>query len=61
MNRQRYPHHRSIRLYGYDYSQEGLYFITICEDKACLSGDIVDAGRIVREEWKDTEVLKHNR
>jgi hypothetical protein len=33
---------RSIRLKGYDYSQEGLYFITICaQDRACLFGHIV--------------------
>ena len=37
-------HRRSIRLKGYDYSQEGLYFITICcEDRACRFGKI-DAG-----------------
>src|SRR5665647_972744 len=35
-------HRRSIRLKGYDYSQEGLYFITICvQDRECLFGDIV--------------------
>jgi putative transposase len=34
-------HRRSIRLKGYDYSQEGLYFITICvQNKECLFGDI---------------------
>lgn len=35
-------HHRhSIRLKGYDYSQEGLYFITICvQNKECLFGNI---------------------
>ena len=34
-------HRRSIRLKGYDYSQEGLYFITICvQDKKCLFGEI---------------------
>jgi len=34
-------HRRSIRLKGYDYSQAGLYFITICvQDKACLFGEI---------------------
>lgn len=34
-------HRRSIRLKGYDYSQAGLYFITICtQDRACLFGDI---------------------
>ena len=35
-------HRRSIRLKGYDYSQEGLYFITICvQDRKCLFGEIV--------------------
>jgi putative transposase len=34
-------HRKSIRLKGYDYSQAGLYFITICcQDKRCLFGDI---------------------
>jgi hypothetical protein len=35
-------HRRSIRLKGYDYSQEGLYFITICvQDGESLFGEIV--------------------
>jgi len=30
-------HRKSIRLKGYDYSQAGLYFITICvKDRECL-------------------------
>lgn len=30
-------HRRSIRLKGYDYSQEGMYFVTICVQKGqCL-------------------------
>jgi REP element-mobilizing transposase RayT len=34
---------RTIRLWGYDYSQSGMYFITICtEDCKCLFGNIVD-------------------
>ena len=35
-------HHRhGIRLKGYDYSQAGLYFITICvQDKKCFFGEI---------------------
>lgn len=35
-------HHRhSIRLQGYDYSQEGLYFVTICtHNMQCLFGEI---------------------
>lgn len=52
-------HRKSIRLKGYDYSQAGLYFITICvQDRLCLFGDIVDGemilndpGRMVENEW----------
>src|SRR5450759_421613 len=52
-------HRKSIRLKGYDYSQAGLYFITICcEDRECLFGDIIDgkmnlndAGIMVKNEW----------
>ena len=51
-------HRRSIRMKGYDYSQAGLYFITICtQNRACLFGKIEngvmilnDAGRMV-EKW----------
>jgi len=53
-------HRRSIRLKGYDYSQAGAYFVTICvQDRACLFGEVVgdqmhlnDAGRIVLAEWE---------
>ena len=52
-------HRRSIRLRGYDYSQKGLYFVTICtQDRLCLFGDIEngemnlnDAGKMVRTIW----------
>ena len=52
-------HRRSIRLKGYDYSQEGMYFITICtQDRECLFGNIVnrkmilnDAGKIADKCW----------
>lgn len=52
-------HHRhSIRLKEYDYSSEGLYFITVCaQDKKCMFGKIIngdmylnEAGRLV-EKW----------
>ena len=54
-------HRRSIRLQGYDYSQEGLYFITICcQDRAHLFGEIVDgemifndAGLQAQKCWQD--------
>jgi len=50
---------RSIRLKEYDYSQAGVYFLTICAHKqACLFGEIVDgkmrsneAGRTVEQCW----------
>ncbi len=52
-------HRRSIRLKGYDYSQAGLYFITICvEKRECLFGTIIngemhlnEAGVMVKTEW----------
>jgi len=53
-------HHRhSIRLKGYDYSQAGLYFVTICcQDRVCRFGKIEngkmilnDAGQMV-EKWR---------
>jgi REP element-mobilizing transposase RayT len=52
-------HRRSIRLKGYDYSQAGLYFITICtQNRECLFGEIRspemilnDAGNIANECW----------
>jgi hypothetical protein len=32
-------HRRSIRLQGYDYSQSGAYFVTICvQGRICLFG-----------------------
>ncbi len=53
-------HRRSIRLKGYDYSQAGFYFVTICCDQQqCLFGDIVDGvmqlnqyGEIVAETYQ---------
>jgi putative transposase len=52
-------HRRSIRLAGYDYSQGGAYFLTICaHERACLFGECVgavvepsDAGAIVTRHW----------
>lgn len=52
-------HRKSIRLKGYDYSQAGLYFITICvQDRKCLFGHIEngemilnDAGKMADNEW----------
>ncbi len=60
-------HRRSIRLQGYDYSQAGLYFLTICtHNRVPLFGKIVDgvmvlnaAGEIVNEEWHKTGHIRH--
>ena len=62
-------HHRhSIRLQGYDYSQTGAYFITICtHDRDCLFGFINDDeitkneyGVIVEREWIKTSAMRLN-
>ncbi|MEJ5348028.1 MAG: transposase [Desulfosoma sp.] len=53
-------HRRSIRLKGYDYTQPGAYFVTICtQDRTCLFGEVVngqmqlnEAGRRVVTEWE---------
>lgn len=67
-NHKGYPNRRSIRLKGYDYSQAGLYFITICvQNRECLFGNIDvgtnpcgcpqmilnDAGNMIETEWKN--------
>jgi REP element-mobilizing transposase RayT len=53
-------HHRqSIRLKGYDYTQTGAYFVTICTyQRNCLFGEIVDgemklniSGEIAKSSW----------
>jgi REP element-mobilizing transposase RayT len=54
---------KSIRLKGYDYSQEGLYFITLCcQNRECLFGQIHngsmilnDAGKMIENEWLNLE------
>jgi REP element-mobilizing transposase RayT len=44
-------HHRSsIRLKGYDYSQAGAYFITICcEDRICRFGKVINGEMILNQ------------
>ena len=52
---------QSLRLKGYDYTQPGAYFVTICvRDRECALGEVVggemvlsDAGYIVRACWGD--------
>jgi putative transposase len=55
----RFDGRRSIRLRGYDYSQAGAYFVTICtQNRACLFGEIADgemvpndAGKSIHDRW----------
>ncbi len=63
-------HRRSIRLKGYDYTQPGAYFITICtHHRDEIFGEVVDGeiklsplGMIVREEWfRSAEMRKEIR
>lgn len=52
-------HRKSIRLKGYDYSQAGAYFITICcHNRICRFGNIEnkkmilnELGQIAFDEW----------
>ena len=58
-NRRELPQRRSIRLKGYDYSQAGMYFITICcQNRICRFGNIEnnkmvlnEYGKIAYDEW----------
>jgi putative transposase len=59
---------RSIRLKGYDYSQPGAYFVTICTfQRKCvlrefLRGEIIlsEFGQIVHDEWFKTQKIRTN-
>lgn len=61
-------HRRSIRLRGYDYAQEGLYFITLCViNRDNLFGEVVNGkmhlnsyGQIAHDEWLRTAEVRDN-
>lgn len=43
-------HRRSIRLHGYDYSQAGAYYITICtQDRLCLFGNVINGEMVLND------------
>ena len=60
-------HRRSIRLRDYNYSQNGMYFVTLCtQGRKCLFGDVVDGemrlnayGQIIQDEWLRTSAVRH--
>lgn len=55
------PNRKSIRLKGYNYSNEGWYYVTICaQNKICLFGEIVydkmklnKAGKVIEKYWEE--------
>jgi REP element-mobilizing transposase RayT len=55
------PRRKSLRLPGYDYSQTGAYFVTICvKSRECLFGAVIseemivnELGRIVQSYWQN--------
>jgi REP element-mobilizing transposase RayT len=61
-------HRRSIRLAGYDYTQVGVYFISLCaHNRQCFFGEIVDGamrlndlGEIVAEQWIQTGTIRQH-
>lgn len=56
-----FPNRQSIRLKEYDYSQPGIFFVTICtQNRDCLFGKIVDGeirlnniGKLVYMWWNN--------
>ena len=54
MDRQR----KKIRLHGYNYSQNGAYFVTICvKEKCCL---LWEAESLIKPEYKDDYIFTPN-
>ena len=59
---------KSARLSNYDYSQSGMYFVTICtKDKEYFFGDVKDGkmmlndvGKIIQDEWSKTPIIRNN-
>lgn len=57
---------RSIRIPKYDYTQAGAYFITICtRERQSIFGSIIRSkiylskeGKIARNEWWQTEIIR---
>ena len=49
-------HRRSVRLKGYDYSQAGLYFVTLCvQDMECFFGNVKDGKMVLNDAGKVVE------
>jgi putative transposase len=56
-----YPRRKSLRLSGYDYRQQGVYFVTLCtQEKICFFGQIIDStmrlnqyGKMAESVWQE--------
>ncbi len=67
-NKNTYRRKNSIRLAGYDYAQEGLYFLTLCvQDRVHLFGRVREGkmilnpfGEIAYDEWANTPSIRDN-
>jgi putative transposase len=61
-------HHRqSIRMKGYDYAQNGVYFITVCtHNRHCFFAEIKTPmvltryGIVVQNAWNNTPIIRPN-
>ena len=60
------PGRRSIRLRGFDYASNAVYFVTLCSsDRRCLFGDVVDGlmilnpiGQLIEREWLNSALIR---
>jgi putative transposase len=60
-------HRRSIRLQGYDYAQDGMYFFTVCTyNRQLLFGNVTNGemtvnelGRVVCDQWCKSTDIRH--
>lgn len=54
-------HRRSIRLKGFDYSQPGYYFVTVCTwDRECLLGEICGSEMLLNVMGKIASAIWHD-
>jgi REP element-mobilizing transposase RayT len=51
-------HRRTIRIKGYDYSQSGAYFITICAYKQQIIFGDINIKKIIEDEWSHTATIR---
>jgi putative transposase len=53
-----YPRRKSLRLSGYDYGQQGVYFVTLCtQQKLCLFGQIIESTMRLNQYGKIAELV----